>query len=359
MKKNKLHKYTDSPAYRAWVKKRDHALEQLHHRAQFEATDEMRLALTNILQAAKVYYYELKQNASVHVIDSFDVQVKQTLRQAGSALYKIIQDMKVRSYILSKASETEIIARLNKSKQVINKVNHQDIHNIKSKDSFAGGKLDQRLQMYLDRLSRKVISMAQASAMNAPDLQSFLMDILQVFPKRKRVKIPRRILKPQLMEADKDPGFDVAVDMIDQNEWDDMVSAYKDEYIPKFRGPEFVIDIPTKEDETWYAWEFERDLTNEFVSAVRSGQIDSATENGITDFVWIAIVDSVTDECCLWRDGLLVSEIEKQMGQHDDDCDAVTPPAHASCRCSLAPATSEVPDKPDTGLSDFEDWLNS
>jgi hypothetical protein len=222
--------------------------------------------------------------------------------------------------------------------------------------------------MYVDKLRRKVTSYAQAYALNAKDPEEFAKDILVAFPRARKVTVPRRILKPKLMEAKVIPDFsqplgdtgaDVAIDNVDEATWNDMLDAYKNEYVPKTRGPEFVVGDPevTGKD-TWYGWEFERDMTNEFVQSVRDGSVDAATENGITDFVWIAIVDNVTcDDCCdghgcVDLDGMLTSEIEKEYG--DASC-----PAHFNCRCTLAPATDDLPDKPDDGAKDFEDWLNT
>jgi len=126
------------------------------------------------------------------------------------------------------------------------------------------------------------------------------------------------------------------------------------------------VNIPTTEKDTWYVWEFERDLTNEFVKSVRTGQIAAANENGITDFVWIAVIDSKTDECCQWRDGLLISEIRERLGDHRDEDEAcniegdnLTPPIHFNCRCTLAPAAENIPDKPDTGAKSFDEWLET
>jgi hypothetical protein len=163
------------------------------------------------------------------------------------------------------------------------------------------------------------------------------------------------------------------LDHIDEAAWKDMVDDYLHDYIPKWRAPEYVVDIPITDPtitaegrEVWYAWEFERDLTQEFVQSVRDGQVGAAKEAGITDFVWIAVIDSVTDACCRWRDGLLVSEIEKELAQHqdeDDECNleggGLTPPLHFNCRCALAPAQDNIPDRPSLEDPDFETWLNT
>lgn len=74
--------------------------------------------------------------------------------------------------------------------------------------------------------------------------------------------------------------------------------------------------------------------------------MDAAKEMGIKDFVWIAILDDRTDECCWERSGKLTSEIEEMLasGKLDRDlCEAITPPAHPNCRCSLGPVSNIDP----------------
>jgi hypothetical protein len=375
VKKKKLHSYANSPAYKKWVLARDKALEQLHLNAQLRQTDEMRRGLTDVLLAAKAHYHDLKNLHQAHSVDRLEQIIKDLLRRTGDQLFLIHKMMKIRSYILAKSSETEIIAQLNPRKRIENKIDFSELLNKHAEESFAGGSMYHRIQMYMDRLARKIVNQAQSSALNAPDEAAFLFDVLQSFPQRKVYKRPPRILKPKLMtEADKTPKVDIAIDILSENEWRDMVDDYLEEYIPKWRAPEYVIDIPvtdptiqaTTGEEVWYTWEFERDMTQEFVQAVRDGQIQSANDAGITDFVWIAILDSVTDSCCRWRDGLLISEIESQLSQHedeDDECrlenDGLVPPIHFNCRCTIAPVTENIPDKPDDSSKDFESWLNS
>src|SRR5262249_34222277 len=149
-------------------------------------------------------------------------------------------------------------------------------HTTKSKWSTQFG---HRLQLYLDKLRRKITSYAQASALSAKDQEEFAKDVYYAFPKLRKVSVPRRTLKP-IREATHSVGkgknkADIAVDNIDPDAWNDMRNAYMDEYVPKTRGPESVIAEPEVTGEkTWYAWEGERDITNEFVQSVRDGQVD-------------------------------------------------------------------------------------
>lgn len=367
-KQHDKHRWDDTPRYRSWVKQRDRALEKLHTRAQLEASDIMRKLLTDVLVSAKANFGALRHN-QWGGLDSFEHYLKQHFNSAAAEFYKIITELRRRSYVLAKASESEIIAQLSR-KPVYASITHSQLHQVMHKDTAAGGALVHRINLYLDRMRRKIVSMAQASALVTEDPKEFLIDVMSAFPRSKRVIRPKRILKPALMEAihnigEDDVTADIAIDNIDEQSWNDMLDAYMADYVPKYRGPEYVVDITTKDGDNYYAWEFERDMTQEFVQSVRDGQIEAANENGITDFVWIAIVDDRTDECCLWRDGLLVSEIEAQLDDHqeeDSNCDVeegLTPPIHFNCRCTLAPATADIPDKPDDLSKDFDDWLNS
>ncbi len=367
----KKHRFDDIPRYRSWVKKRDRALEDLHTRAQLESADIMRGVLSHVLLVAKAQFTGMKAGHTMSV-DWFEHGLRHEFEKAAQALYKVIGDLRVRSYTLARASESEIIAQVQR-RQITADVSAHKVNEIRNKDSVVGGHLKTRINLYLDRLRRKITSYAQAAALSAKDPEEFARDVYYSFPKARRVNVPRRILKPQLMEADytlkpgTDAAADISIDNIDEFAWQDMLDAYMSDYVPQTRAPEFEIGMPevTGQD-TWYAWEFERDITNEFVQSVRDGQIDAATDNGITDFVWISVIDDRTDLCCAWRDGLLVSEIEAQSGDHegeDDECsvegDGLTPPIHFNCRCTLAPATDNIPDKPDDGAKDFDDWLNS
>jgi hypothetical protein len=140
-----------------------------------------------------------------------------------------------------------------------------------------------------------------------------------------------------------------------------MVADYTDEYIPETRAPEFVYDVKqdSGEYEEWYGWEIEQEITNDFVTSVREGQETAAKENGVTDFVWIALLDSVTDDCCRWRHAKTSQEIIDELkDKHaDDECKAVVPPAHFNCRCDLAPMV-DMPDEPPPDFGEFDKWLD-
>ena len=177
--------------------------------------------------------------------------------------------------------------------------------------------------------------------------------------------------RPKLKEAEVDPlkakvdqeTKQYAFGTVDDETWQDIVADYQKKYIPKFRGPDADTGIlkPGEDEETYYGWEAEQNLTTDFVDKVRDGQIDAARENGINDFVFIAVIDDKTDDCCLSKDGKLISELQDNGGSNaDGDCEGVIPPLHFNCRCTIAPVSDDLPEaEPRTTFEDFDTWLNS
>ena len=164
----------------------------------------------------------------------------------------------------------------------------------------------------------------------------------------------------------------VNFEFLDSETWDGIVNDYAADYGQVNRSPEGITDaVNPFNDEPitdslqtryYYEWEIERDATHDFVKLVRDGQVDAAKENGITDFIWIAILDDRTcEKCCEWRNGLSSSMIEKRLKEDaelEDACDAIVPPAHFNCRCTVAPMTDdlEVYDISQTE-KEFDQWL--
>ena len=158
-------------------------------------------------------------------------------------------------------------------------------------------------------------------------------------------------------DEEEEPAVDFAMGFIDEAVWNEMVEFYKKEYVPTYQ-----FRIPKGAEDYWYKdFELEQDLTHDFVKSVRDGTLAAAKENGITDMMWIAVIDAKTDECCTWRHGLSSSEIEDQLkGEHsDDDCEEIVPPAHYYCRCTIAPMVDSMSEAPESNQKEFDEWLNS
>jgi hypothetical protein len=198
------------------------------------------------------------------------------------------------------------------------------------------------------------------------------------FPKKRKVRGVKRELKPvPFREAGpKRPpkGFDqeddllavnvsgetysAAVGYVDDSAWSSMVDDYLGKELPGPRGPQDIVDVLGADR---YEWEVEQDMMHDFVERVRSGQESAAKENGIVDFMWVAVVDQKTDDCCLKRDGLGSSEIEEKLKGpwKEDECKATVAPAHFNCRCVMVPMSSDLLDVPTADYGDFDQWLNA
>jgi SPP1 gp7 family putative phage head morphogenesis protein len=295
-----------------------------------------------------------------------EAELSRTLHMAALQITEQIKRLRRGSYLLTYSSEAEAIGQAT-GKSTKYTLGKDRIQMVQARPSFSGGSIDDRVQMVMNRLLRKVMNVIELSAINEDEIDVMAERLERALPKVKAVPTEQRNLSlgKKLQEADRDRGPDMSFGLIDDETWEEWVDDYKAEYVPSWRGPENAYDVRTPSGADTrteiYAWEMEQEITQDFVYQVRQGQIEAAKENGIQDYVWIAIVDNRTDDCCLWRDGLTTKEIEKilKTERSDDDCQAIVPPAHFNCRCVLAPMVEEMPERPESNIKDFEDWLNS
>ncbi len=270
----------------------------------------------------------------------------------------------LRSYVytLAHASEQQAVIQTKNGKP--HKISKDDVH----KAVFAPtqfGSVEDRAYLSLSRIRRDVIDAVEMSRIMGDALPACMERVLKAFPRPEIVKQPRALRR--IKEADYIKKNDSSLlDFVDEQEWEEILDEYKSEFVPKWRDPragtlESPVSIGDEDGFVVYPYQLENELTEDFVQKVRDGEHEGAKSQGITDFVWIAVVDNRTDKCCLKRDGLTTAEIKDKLeGEwQKDECRGVTPPIHPNCRCRLAPATDDIPDAPENGTADFEEWLNS
>lgn len=351
---------SDSPRYRSFIHDRDKALEKIHQNCQMRITDILGGALQRVMEISSYWYAQ--SHGSIHALSQIDQQIEQPFKHALPELVKAVEDMRARVYTLSYTGEAEAIARsIGKPQKVF--LHQTQTKKAKDKPSPSGGQLNHRVALYLDRIRHKIADAIKVSAISDDPPHEALDRIRRAFPRVSYYTRPKKLLKDPVLKESDDTTYRMAnttmtVGFIDPMEWDDMINDYQDDYQFTNRGPDGVLDEEAKIPQ--YEWELEKDVTQDFVQQVRDGQMSAANDNGITDFVWIAIIDNRTDECCVWRNGLTSSEILLALqGDHaDDECDTEVPPAHFNCRCSLAPMTDDMPDATPTNTGDFQDWLD-
>ena len=339
--------------YRSFAKARNLALEELLQKQKIRHAAIMRDLIETVLGMA--VHYRLHQDNR-----SFSERLKMVFDTAALRTARTYYRYRRMFYLLAKTGEAEAIARVMGTNLIVD-ASHATLAAAISRPSPSGGPLLGRIAYSFNKLRRRVEGAIERAALTDKPIEDAVYD---AFPRGKRVKrAPKANKAPALKEADgRKTGSEKTFrnETIDDEAWQELVDEYRTEFLPLDRGPDAVTKVVFgKTEYEKYDWELERELTEDFVVMVRSGQKDAGVDNGITDFVWIAIVDDKTDECCLWRDGLTTKEIEEKLKttHRSDECKTSVPPAHFNCRCDLAPVTEALPEEGPLELGDFKTWL--
>lgn len=363
---------TQIAVYNRFIRARDLALEKIHSNTQLKITDALNIAFKHALMYVGFYLDQIDINSGFTLdtknrLKKLDVDIEWIFDSAIPKISHSIERMRKQSFLLASAGEGEAIGRAT-GKQTRTDVSRETLHKVAAKESPSGGNFQHRIKLYLNNVKRDIMSSVEHGIIVGGTKIEILDAVFRsAIPKKRSYAQPKKILrdpKKALQEADKTKVARVDVGYVTPEDWVGLVDAYKEDYLPQTRGPEDVVATVKTDDDIEkevYAWELERDVTQSFVEDVRAGQIDAAKKNGIIDFIWIAIVDDRTDDCCLWRDGLTTSQIEEALGgaHSDDECDAISPPAHFNCRCTLAPALDGIDDLvPEDNAAEFDQWLN-
>lgn len=391
MKKPVL-KLSDNINYRRFVAKRDVALEKILQNTRFRITEQIDLAFVGAIMHIKARYKGFNGQLDRNRSQQIDNEIHGIFDNCSRHIAHEVINMRKKVYMLSYAGESQAISQVLGLPQKIK----ADAHTLaqKSYRPLASEKdTTQYFQSVFSNLRRKILSSIDRSLILGDTEDQAVGRVYRLLPKKKPIHKKRTLKKVRSMESAKPPKF-TSIDIgstginisiqkrnlvksndfhFDQNTWNQIVNDYQEDYLPIDRSPASVFDItnpltdePEKiqSEDAIYGWEIEQEITHDFVQQVRTGQVDAAKQNGIDDFVWIAVLDDKTCEfCCEWRSGLLTSEIEKRLNKDKelrDHCDAIVPPAHFNCRCALAPASSdlEAVDTSDTD-KEFDEWLNN
>lgn len=351
----------DSPKYRKFVADRDKYLEQIHTNAQtdisrilFEALSQIEGFIGMQVTRFEASAYNLKvlqgqlETYILHVFSSALPQVTERVKRLRMAVFTITY-----------TSEQEAIGRAFQKWQ--RDQNYEQFkHRAKDAETLLEKNLDNQVWLSLMKLRYRICNAYGLALIQELSPSEIIEKVQGSFPKIKDYKRPPRELKP-LREADTKPKKEIFdTGFFSDSDWDLAIDAYKDTELPPSRfdyGAEFDEETGVRR----YSWEMEQDVTDDFVNQVRQGQVAAANDLGIKDFVWVAIIDDRTDDCCLERNGHTTKEIEHMLDQgrlDADRCDATVPPAHPNCRCQLAPV-GEVSEVEGPDWKDFNDWLES
>lgn len=359
---------------------RDLALETFLHKTQLKISDSLRGALRDVLASIALKYRHMPNtgyytSTSQAILDDLNDTIDHIFERIVPNIRDSILLLRKHAYLLSRVGEVEALSRTRGS-GFNSGVTPIELNNVSHSHLPGDEDLQERIRLALNRIRRSIVDTLDLARVQRLELNDVLTRVKAKFPPVVRYKRPPRVLKKPIKEADyipvdelENPSVSVEVGkrsrsvshgIIPENEWMGMVDEYLSDYIPVNRGSDYVFDVGQKADaEEWFAWEIEQQVTHDFVDKVRSGQVDAANKNGINDFVWISIIDNKTDECCVWRHSLTTSEIEAELkrSHKDDECQAITPPAHFFCRCTMSPMLKDMPEETPPDFGDFEQWL--
>lgn len=346
---------SQTAVYQSVQKYRDEMLENLLHKTLQRMSSRLSQAIHEIERSALAHLARLRHTTHMSgAMQSrlFEQEVEVILTKLIPELTELYERLARWSQMLATTAEFEAISQAQS-------FTHRAIHAKPNRNvvTSQGYQIGAALEVYLAELRRKIADAFDMSRIRKDDPGVAMERIRRAFPSIKRV--PKRVLTKtpkSLQEAD-DKKVAFTTGIVDEDDWKNMVEEFRDDYVPDYRDPR----LAEETDEGIYDWKFEQDTTQKLVERVREGQVQAANELGVQDFIWIAVVDKVTDDCCLKRDGLTTKQIEAKLAGEwkDDEDQSAYPPLHWNCRCTIAPLADTVEPQPPFDEEDFNSWLMS
>lgn len=341
-------KLTANTKYRSFIRERDIALEKFLHDAQKELSDIGYAAFKHILFMVS-HRYRFVNGFTPHsriVLDGLYAEIDHAFRIAAHKMTAVVLKLRENTTYLTYAGEVEAIARV---------LGHKQAKNISVTHDAAS--VEARLYYLLTKIRDRMTEAIERGFVNGEDPYP---KVLACIPKVKRYKVPPRELKP-LKEASAELRDSASLNFMDDEKWAQILQAYKDEYIPENRNLAFDIEMGEPDLEEWYGWEIEQEMNEDFLAQVRDGTNAAAQDAGVTDLMWVAVLDDKTRDEHRMKDGLTSSEIESKLeGEWSDfEDDATVAPSGFNCRCRSVPYVADLPEVEPVSYEGFNAWLNS
>ena len=355
------------PGYVAFTRERDLALERLLNRAHKRQSAILSQAIAEMDRLLTIYWPSIERtgfflSTARKDFDQLIHLIEAAFRLTVNPLAGEFVNLQHITYKLTRVSQAEALARAGvKTARLIPAV-------LSHGPEGSPDQVHARVELSVLTLVERIKKALRGARIGELGLHDTRVRVSRVLPKVTRVARPKNtLLDPKRMMTESDSSeikagsTKILTGLLDRDEWQDIVDSVSGPDVYPFRNEDTVFDTPNPNasGEEYFTWEAERDTTHEFVQQVRDGKNQAANDAGIQDFVWIAVVDKATDDCCMWRDGLTTSQIEEELkGAHsDDECDAITPPAHPNCRCDIEPVTSDLTDEVNPAIPEFDTWL--
>jgi hypothetical protein len=356
----------DSSKYKRFTQERNKALEQINLNNQLDISRITFEALNRVTDYMSRISLLQDINASVAQALSQEMfhQIGQYFDKPIDEITKLMMNTRKHTFVLTYLAELEAIARATgKTKPVSQYDFKMKLMNQIKKDTLTGKELKTRVWQIFFRLNQDITQRFIKAAIIGLSPADTVLSAMEAYPQIKGYKLPPRTIKP-IREADSEPGkeFDFYFGLTNDEDWDLAVQAYKDTELPASRFDYQAASMDPEAGYFKYDWELEQEATDDFVQQVRDGQVAAATDMGIKEFVWVAILDNKTcEKCCIPRAGKTTSEIEQMLASGTLDathCDARVPPAHPNCRCDIGPVAS-IEQVEGPNWKDFGEWLET
>jgi hypothetical protein len=346
------------PKYRKFINDRDKALEKMLQNTLKRVSDISHGSFKNILSSITVSYGAINDHNRFtsharRILDALYATIDGEMRMLAHLLDRPIYDLRRAATTLAYAGELEAISRV---VQVTS--GQKNIARSPMVSTIADGA---KCFAALTKIQGKIRDEIERGYVQAIPLDLVLKKVKTHLPKVLRYKKPPRELAPLKEAFTEEWAQDATLDFISEEDWRNVVSLYKDEYVSKARDLAFDVEIGEPEAEEWYGWEIEQNIVHDFLYAVRDGGETAAEQAGIDDLLWVAILDDHTRPEHRLKSGLTSSEIEAKLDDEwaDFDDQGTVAPSGFKCRCRSTPYVKDLPEVEPVNYKDFDEWLTS
>lgn len=350
--------------YLKFIHQRDKYLEEYLRKTHLKQADSIRACFEDVISFINHLYPEAIKNqftsqgkaALDHLYFRIDQRMEYLTMQLANAMDKLGQ----RTYILTYASEYDAISKV---KNITGQIKTPDY--LSQYERFFSS-----YSPTIFTLTGKIKQKIQTSYVIDRPLDELNSQIQDLLPKTAKIK--RELIKlqeagkrlDQIKVKDESP---ITYDFIPDEIWYDLINEYKSEYISPYRNKTDANGEFYKVDDK-YVWQVEQKTTEDFLKEVKEGSKQAAKDRGISDFIWIAVLDDRTRDLHRMFHGKTSTEIKDEFESEYkyDKEGGLNPnygevaPAGFNCRCRSVPFFKELEeDRENLITDDFATWMET
>ena len=314
--------------YKSFIHQRDIYLEEYLRKSHLRISDFARSMFEDIKSITAHIYAEAlaKQftRYSTDLLEHLYWRIDQSIDHFNVQAAKELDKLSSLSYHLSYASQFEAVNRVMNKRDIMGRVeyvsNYEKYYSIyKASLMRLSAQIKQKIQSYYHQGKTDVVAAIDSIT---PDTRRITRELIKL----------RESKKTDSLEIKTPDQVSITQDMWDETMWDLLIDEYKDEYISPYRNKKDSEGRFYKIDDK-YSWEIEQHTTENFLKSVKDGDNAAANAAGISDFLWLAVMDDRTREEHRKRHGLTSSEIQAKLEDEwsEDDDQGIVAPSGFNC----------------------------